>query len=60
MNASMDEKCGNVLSAPQCVQWALQIVSVLDKSSILLPLPRGDGPNQVAAFVAKDIRFAFA
>src|SRR5947209_2533387 len=37
-NASIDEKCGNVLSAPQCVQWALQITSVVDRSSIVLSI----------------------
>src|SRR5216684_4301329 len=36
MNASMDEQCGNLLSAPQCEQWALQITSVVDRSSIVL------------------------
>ena len=57
----LTKKCGNVLSAPQCLQWALQMTSVFDRSIIVLStIPHGDGPNHIAAFVAKDIGLAFA
>ena len=53
VNASIDERYGKVLTAPQCVHCAPQTMSVFDNSSIVL-LTSPTGTVRIAALVGND------